>query len=137
MQYNPKILGSYKSSLPLIINHDTVYLHFNIQEIEIENPLGDEPYHLYQYDEIVMTKDEYIQFLYNQINANKKENNLQASAIQDYILNDSINVDFLVNQLHAGQLSFDDIPANIYNEVQEAYSNKVYHIEYPSIGLDI
>lgn len=134
MKYNNNVLGSQKAAQPFIINHDNVYIHKNIKKIKITDPVLE---YMYQYDEIIMTKDEYIEYIQQQISSNKENSEIQAATISNYILNNEINIDFLVNQLHAGTLSFDQIPTDIYDEVQTAYANKVYHIEYPSIGLDL
>ena len=66
MVQNLNVQGSKESSQPLIINHDNVYLHSNIHEVE-EDDLDGRKHTSYVYDEIIMTKDEYLMYLQKQI----------------------------------------------------------------------
>ena len=71
MKYNQNVCGSIEASQPLIINHDDVYIHTNIKEIDSENQI-------YEYDEIVMSKDEYLVYLSDKVD-------LAGDAIQELI----------------------------------------------------
>ncbi len=57
MQNNGRVQGSKEASAPVIVNHDNVYIHTNVQQVQ-----DDEIEDLYEYDEIIMTKDEYIEW---------------------------------------------------------------------------
>lgn len=57
MQNNGRVQGSKEASAPVIVNHDNVYVHTNVKQIQDEEFPDTE---LYEYDEIIMTKDEYI-----------------------------------------------------------------------------
>lgn len=64
MEIFKNIFGSKESSEPLIINVDTVYINSNVREVT-KNIDGKELKE-FQYDQIQMSKDEYIVFLANQ-----------------------------------------------------------------------
>ena len=57
MQNNGRVRGSKEASAPVIVNHDNVYVHTNVKQIQDEEFPDTE---LYEYDETIMTKDEYI-----------------------------------------------------------------------------
>lgn len=59
--------GSKEQAQPLIVGVDTVYVHTDIQEIEVEE-FGDK-YTIYQYHEIQYEKDEYIQMMANNMSS--------------------------------------------------------------------
>lgn len=61
------VIGSKESSLPIIVNVDTVYVHSNVRPLEIDMS-GNHVDNLYIYDEIQYTKDEYIQLIANKQN---------------------------------------------------------------------
>ena len=56
------VIGSKDSSKELIIGKDTVYIHTNIRPYEDENETDkEEKFDLYIYDEVQMSKDEYLE----------------------------------------------------------------------------
>ena len=56
------VIGSKDSSKELIIGKDTVYIHTNIRPYEDENETDkEEKSDLYIYDEVQMSKDEYLE----------------------------------------------------------------------------
>lgn len=62
MKFIPNVTGSAEQAIPLIVGIDTVYIHTNIREIEVE--ISDGVFQTqYQYDEYQYTKDEYIKLL--------------------------------------------------------------------------
>lgn len=62
MKFIPNVTGSAEQAIPLIVGIDTVYVHTNIREIEVE--ISDGVFQTqYQYDEYQYTKDEYIKLL--------------------------------------------------------------------------
>ena len=58
MKQKRKVHGSKEAAAPFIINHNNIYIHTNIQKVEGDVDAGD----LYEYDELQMTKDEYIEW---------------------------------------------------------------------------
>lgn len=56
------IQGSAALAVPLIIGKDTVYVHTNIEKIDVDAE-GNPTDNLYQYNEVQYTKDEYIRLL--------------------------------------------------------------------------
>lgn len=77
MQFNKNVFGSLEASAPIIVNHDNVYLHSNVHQEEAPEEADEftkEMYgNMYVYDEIVMTKDEYIVYLQDHIDELQKE----------------------------------------------------------------
>jgi hypothetical protein len=63
---NGTVRGCELASQPIIINYDNVYIHTNIKKVEEEDTNGEVPEDLYEYQELVYSKDEYIQLLHNQ-----------------------------------------------------------------------
>ncbi len=61
MKYIEKVQGSAAQAVPLIINHDIVYVHKNIIKLEREDNAE-----LYEYEEYQYSKDEYLQILTEQ-----------------------------------------------------------------------
>lgn len=55
------VRGSKESAKELIIGKDTVYIHKNIRKLEDDDLMKDAD--MYVYDEIQMTKDEYLKDL--------------------------------------------------------------------------
>lgn len=68
------VQGSKESAKELIIGKDTVYIHSNIRRLDVEEN-GD----LYVYDEIQMSKDEYLEKI-------QKELEVSNNAIADLIM---------------------------------------------------
>lgn len=56
------IQGSAALAVPLIIGKDTVYVHTNIEKIDVDAE-GNPTDNLYQYNEVQYDKDEYIRLL--------------------------------------------------------------------------
>lgn len=71
MEIFKNIFGSKESSEPLIINVDTVYINSNVREVT-KNIDGKELKE-FQYDQIQMSKDEYIALSANQNDKLKTE----------------------------------------------------------------
>lgn len=65
------VMGSKESAKPLIIGVDTIYVHSNIKEIEVDMPNGLKET-MYEYDEIQYDKDEYLLKLIIENNELKK-----------------------------------------------------------------
>lgn len=61
------VKGSEAQAKPIVVGFDTVYVHTDIQEIEVEE-FGDK-YTIYQYHEIQYEKDEYIQMMANNMSS--------------------------------------------------------------------
>ena len=59
------IQGSAALAVPLIIGKDTVYVHTNIEKIDV-NAEGNPTDNLYQYNEVQYDKDEYIELMAQQ-----------------------------------------------------------------------
>ena len=55
------VIGSKEASKELIIGKDTVYIHTNIRPYVDENDDKKEKSDLYIYDEVQMSKDEYLE----------------------------------------------------------------------------
>ena len=55
------VIGSKAASKELIIGKDTVYIHTNIRPYEDKNYDKEEKSDLYIYDEVQMSKDEYLE----------------------------------------------------------------------------
>lgn len=55
------VIGSKEASKELIIGKDTVYIHTNIRPYVDENDDKEEKSELYIYDEVQMSKDEYLE----------------------------------------------------------------------------
>lgn len=64
------VRGSKEAAKEIIIGVDTVYLHSNVRKYEDEEDM-------YIYDEVQLTKDEYLERLQNTINTIIKNSNLQ------------------------------------------------------------
>lgn len=67
------VQGSKESSQELIIGKDTVYIHTNIKKVkETKNDEMKTYEEIYEYDEIQMTKDEYLHFLQDKVDVSTK-----------------------------------------------------------------
>lgn len=64
------VRGSKEAVKETIIGVDTVYLHSNVRKCEDEEDM-------YIYDEVQLTKDEYLERLQNTINTIIRNSNLQ------------------------------------------------------------
>lgn len=61
------VVGSKESAKELIIGKDTVYIHTNIRKYESKEKEFKDDGDLYIYDEIQMTKDEYLESLQEKV----------------------------------------------------------------------
>lgn len=61
------VVGSKESAKELIIGKDTVYIHTNIRKYESKEKEFKDNGDLYIYDEIQMTKDEYLESLQEKV----------------------------------------------------------------------
>lgn len=61
------VVGSKESAKELIIGKDTVYIHTNIRKYESKDENFKDGGDLYIYDEIQMTKDEYLESLQEKV----------------------------------------------------------------------
>lgn len=61
MIYIDKVTGSKEASAPLIMNVDTIYVHTNVQKVEVKNELNDplKQSDMYEYTERQYTYEEY------------------------------------------------------------------------------
>lgn len=61
MIYIDKVTGSKEASAPLIMNVDTIYVHTNIQKVEVKNEPNEplEQSDMYEYTERQYTYEEY------------------------------------------------------------------------------
>lgn len=67
------VQGSKESSQELIIGKDTVYIHENIKKVKVvKNDEMETEEEIYEYDEIQMTKDEYLHFLQDKVEVSTK-----------------------------------------------------------------
>lgn len=69
MRYNYNISGN--SNDFLTINHDNIYIHYDIKLID-KGDISNNIYPVYQYDEIIMSKDEYLEYLQEQTTNNSE-----------------------------------------------------------------
>lgn len=72
------VQGSKESAQELIIGVDTVYIHSNIRKLEKTDDLKEDA-DLYAYDEIQMSKDEYLEKL-------QKELDISNNAMADLMM---------------------------------------------------
>lgn len=61
------VVGSKEAAKELIIGKDTVYIHTNIRKYESKDKEFKDDGDLYIYDEIQMTKDEYLESLQEKV----------------------------------------------------------------------
>lgn len=73
------VRGSAAQAVPIIVGKDTVYIHTNIHNVDVENPDGS-THTEYEYDETQFNKDEYIAYL-----------NSQLLEVQQYIIDNQYN----------------------------------------------
>lgn len=67
------VQGSEESSKELIIGKDTVYIHTNIKKVKVgKSDETETEEEIYEYDEIQMTKDEYLHFLQDKVEVSTK-----------------------------------------------------------------
>lgn len=67
------VQGSKESAKELIVGKDTVYIHTNIKKVKVvKSDETETEEEIYEYDEIQMTKDEYLHFLQDKIEVSTK-----------------------------------------------------------------
>ena len=67
MQYIKSISNNYPILVDITSSPTTVYLRKNVTEVEVTDPVTEETRTEYHYDEAMMTKDEYISLLHEQV----------------------------------------------------------------------
>ena len=67
MQYQKSISNNYPVLVDITSSPTTVYLRKNVTEVEVTDPVTEETHTEYHYDEAMMTKDEYISLLHEQV----------------------------------------------------------------------
>lgn len=81
------VIGSKESSKELIIGKDTVYIHTNIRPYEDKNEIDKEKKsELYIYDEVQMSKDEYLESKQKELDLMSKAQNSTEDLLQEIIL---------------------------------------------------
>lgn len=149
---NQNVVGSYEASQPLIIDNDLVLIHTNIKQVKtysIDNP---EDYSImYTYNELVLTKDEYLELLQEQISDNesnisvltdtilelsflddKKESSknvisLYANGSRTAYIPDATTVGAMwTNSIALGKKTIDDVPEQYKDEVTYRLENNIF-----------
>lgn len=80
------VIGSKEASKELVIGKDTVYIHTNIRPYEDKNDDKKEKSELYIYDEVQMTKDEYLEMKQKEIEIMAKTQGSTEDLLQELIL---------------------------------------------------
>lgn len=87
------VIGSKEASKELVIGKDTVYIHTNIRPYVDKNAIssmGDsdrkEKSDLYIYDEVQMSKDEYLEIKQKELELISKSQNSTEDLLQEIIL---------------------------------------------------
>lgn len=81
------VIGSKEASKELIIGKDTVYIHTNIRPYEDKNEIDKEKKsELYIYDEVQMSKDEYLESKQKELDLMSKAQNSTEDLLQEIIL---------------------------------------------------
>lgn len=80
------VIGSKEASKVLIIGKDTVYIHSNIRPYEDKNDEKKEKSELYIYDEVQMTKDEYLEIKQKEIDIMAKTQGSTEDLLQELII---------------------------------------------------
>ena len=81
-----KVIGSKEASKELVIGKDTVYIHTNIRPYEDKNDEKEEKSDLYIYDEVQMSKDEYLEVKQQEIDLMSKSQSSTEDLLQEIIL---------------------------------------------------
>lgn len=95
MEILKNVLGSEESSKALIVNVDTVYINSNVKEVTREFEDG-KSYKEYQYDQIQMTKDEYIELL----SSKNEKLNTELKNLMDLNLEKEGTIEKITSQLN-------------------------------------
>lgn len=81
------VIGSKEASKELIIGKDTVYIHTNIRPYEDKAEIAKEKkFELYIYDEVQMTKDEYLELKEKELNMLSNNQGTTEDLLQEIIL---------------------------------------------------
>ena len=80
------IIGSKEASKELIIGKDTVYMHSNVRPYVDENDDKKEKSDLYIYDEVQMSKDEYLEMKQKELDLMSKSQASVEDLLQEIIL---------------------------------------------------
>lgn len=81
------VIGSKEASKELVIGKDTVYIHTNIRPYEDKNDVDKEKKsELYIYDEVQMSKDEYLEIKQKELELMSKTQNATEDLLQEIIL---------------------------------------------------
>lgn len=81
------VIGSKEASKELVIGKDTVYIHTNIRPYEDKNEIDKEKKsELYIYDEVQMSKDEYLEIKQKEIDIMAKTQGSTEDLLQELIL---------------------------------------------------
>ncbi len=81
------VIGSKEASKELIIGKDTVYIHTNIRPYEDKNEIDKEKKsELYIYDEVQMSKDEYLESKQKELDLMTKSQSSTEDLLQEIIL---------------------------------------------------
>lgn len=67
MQYQKSISNNYPILVDITSSPTTVYLRKNVTEVEVTDPVTEETHTEYHYDEAMISKDEYIALLHEQV----------------------------------------------------------------------
>lgn len=81
------VIGSKEASKELVIGKDTVYIHTNVRPYEDKNEIDKEKKsELYIYDEVQMSKDEYLETKQKELDLMSKTQNATEDLLQEIIL---------------------------------------------------
>lgn len=81
------VIGSKEASKELVIGKDTVYIHTNIRPYEDKNDVDKEKKSdLYIYDEVQMSKDEYLEIKQKELELMGKSQSSVEDLLQEIIL---------------------------------------------------
>lgn len=79
------VIGSKEASKELVIGKDTVYIHTNIRPYIDENDDKKEKSELYIYDEVQMSKDEYLEMFKDNVDQSTSLSNDRITDIESAI----------------------------------------------------
>lgn len=80
------VIGSKEASKELVIGKDTVYIHTNIRPYEDKNNDKEKKSDLYIYDEVQMSKDEYLEIKQKELELISKSQSSTEDLLQEIIL---------------------------------------------------
>lgn len=80
------VIGSKEASKELVIGKDTVYIHTNIRPYEDKNDDKEKKSELYIYDEVQMSKDEYLEIKQKELELISKSQGSVEDLLQEIIL---------------------------------------------------